>query len=44
MDAGSQRVLDYLTEVEEAAEEVITTKQQVCCDEPQIVSFFKSHV
>uniref|UniRef100_A0A8C7XJV8 p53 and DNA damage-regulated protein 1 n=1 Tax=Oryzias sinensis TaxID=183150 RepID=A0A8C7XJV8_9TELE len=29
MDAGSQRVLDYLTEVEEAAEEVITTKQQI---------------
>lgn len=29
MDAGSQRVLQYLTEVEEAAEDVLTTKQQV---------------
>lgn len=29
MDAESQRVLDYLTEVEEAAEDVLTTKQQV---------------
>ncbi|XP_054880422.1 p53 and DNA damage-regulated protein 1 [Poeciliopsis prolifica] len=29
MDAGSQRVLQYLTEVEEAAEDVLTTKQQI---------------
>ncbi|XP_035518210.1 p53 and DNA damage-regulated protein 1 [Morone saxatilis] len=29
MDAVSQRVLDYLTEVEGAAEEVLTTKQQI---------------
>ncbi|XP_051271038.1 p53 and DNA damage-regulated protein 1 [Dicentrarchus labrax] len=29
MDAVSQRVLDYLTEVEEAAEDVLTTKQQI---------------
>ncbi|KAG8007344.1 p53 and DNA damage-regulated protein 1 [Nibea albiflora] len=29
MDAGSQRVLEYLTQVEEAAEEVLTTKQQI---------------
>ncbi|XP_049441944.1 p53 and DNA damage-regulated protein 1 [Epinephelus fuscoguttatus] len=29
MDAESQRVLDYLTEVEEAAEDVLTTKQQI---------------
>uniref|UniRef100_A0A8C6UF50 P53 and DNA-damage regulated 1 n=1 Tax=Neogobius melanostomus TaxID=47308 RepID=A0A8C6UF50_9GOBI len=29
MDVDSQRVLEYLTLVEEAAEEVLTTKQQV---------------
>ncbi|XP_070705656.1 p53 and DNA damage-regulated protein 1 [Pempheris klunzingeri] len=29
MDAASQRVLEYLTEVEEAAEDVLTTKQQI---------------
>ncbi|XP_076601883.1 p53 and DNA damage-regulated protein 1 [Chaetodon auriga] len=29
MDAESQRVLKYLTEVEEAAEDVLTTKQQI---------------
>uniref|UniRef100_A0A087XSJ6 p53 and DNA damage-regulated protein 1 n=1 Tax=Poecilia formosa TaxID=48698 RepID=A0A087XSJ6_POEFO len=29
MDAGSQRVLQYLTEVEEAAEDVLTIKQQI---------------
>lgn len=29
MDAVSQRVLNYLTEVEEAAEDVLTSKQQV---------------
>uniref|UniRef100_A0A3Q3WE36 p53 and DNA damage-regulated protein 1 n=1 Tax=Mola mola TaxID=94237 RepID=A0A3Q3WE36_MOLML len=29
MDATSQRVLQYLTEVEEAAEDVLTTKQQI---------------
>lgn len=29
MDEVSQRVLEYLTEVEEAAEDVLTTKQQV---------------
>lgn len=29
MDAVSQRVLEYLTEVEEVAEDVLTTKQQV---------------
>uniref|UniRef100_A0A3P8TBX5 p53 and DNA damage-regulated protein 1 n=1 Tax=Amphiprion percula TaxID=161767 RepID=A0A3P8TBX5_AMPPE len=29
MDAESQRVLEYLTEVEEAAEDVLTTKQQI---------------
>ncbi|XP_012728845.2 p53 and DNA damage-regulated protein 1 [Fundulus heteroclitus] len=29
MDAGSQHVLQYLTEVEEAAEDVLTTKQQI---------------
>ncbi|KAM9361978.1 p53 and DNA damage-regulated protein 1 [Symphorus nematophorus] len=29
MDAVSQRVLEYLTEVEEAAEDVLTTKQQI---------------
>ncbi|KAM4588203.1 p53 and DNA damage-regulated protein 1 isoform 1-T2 [Odontesthes bonariensis] len=29
MDADSQRVLEYLTEVEEAAEDVLTTKQQI---------------
>ncbi|XP_038553711.1 p53 and DNA damage-regulated protein 1 [Micropterus salmoides] len=29
MDAVSQRVLDYLTEVEEAAEDVLATKQQI---------------
>ncbi|XP_042357498.1 p53 and DNA damage-regulated protein 1 [Plectropomus leopardus] len=29
MDASSQRVLEYLTEVEEAAEDVLTTKQQI---------------
>lgn len=29
MDADSQRVLDYLTDVEEAAEDALTTKQQV---------------
>ncbi|XP_034054552.1 p53 and DNA damage-regulated protein 1 [Gymnodraco acuticeps] len=29
MDAVSQRVLEHLTEVEEAAEEVLSTKQQV---------------
>ncbi|KAL7407294.1 hypothetical protein ABVT39_006361 [Epinephelus coioides] len=29
MDAESQRALDYLTEVEEAAEDVLTTKQQI---------------
>lgn len=29
MDAESQRVLEYLTAVEEAAEDVLTTKQQV---------------
>ncbi|XP_070759088.1 p53 and DNA damage-regulated protein 1 [Enoplosus armatus] len=29
MDAVSQRVLDYLTEVEEAAEDVLTAKQQI---------------
>lgn len=29
MDADTQRVLEYLTEVEETAEDVLTTKQQV---------------
>ncbi|XP_037107381.1 p53 and DNA damage-regulated protein 1 isoform X2 [Syngnathus acus] len=29
MDWESQRVVDYLTEVEEAAEQVLTTKQQI---------------
>ncbi|KAJ0023309.1 hypothetical protein NQD34_003208 [Periophthalmus magnuspinnatus] len=29
MDADSQRVLEHLTEVEEAAEDVLTTKQQI---------------
>lgn len=29
MDAESQRVLEYLTDVEEAAEDVLTSKQQV---------------
>ncbi|XP_053171076.1 p53 and DNA damage-regulated protein 1 [Scomber japonicus] len=29
MDAESQRVLDYLSEVEEAAEDVLTSKQQI---------------
>uniref|UniRef100_A0A8C6UKL6 p53 and DNA damage-regulated protein 1 n=1 Tax=Neogobius melanostomus TaxID=47308 RepID=A0A8C6UKL6_9GOBI len=29
MDVDSQRVLEYLTLVEEAAEEVLTTKQQI---------------
>ncbi|CAK6972655.1 p53 and DNA damage-regulated protein 1 [Scomber scombrus] len=29
MDAESQRVLDYLSEVEEAAEDVLTAKQQI---------------
>nr|XP_020473939.1 p53 and DNA damage-regulated protein 1 [Monopterus albus] len=29
MDAVTQRVLEYLTEVEEAAEDVLTTKQQI---------------
>ncbi|XP_044027528.1 p53 and DNA damage-regulated protein 1 [Siniperca chuatsi] len=29
MDAVSQRVLDYLTEVEEAAEDVLAAKQQI---------------
>ena len=29
MDAVSERVLEYLTEVEEAAEDVLATKQQV---------------
>lgn len=29
MDSVSQRVLEYLTEIEEAAEDVLTTKQQV---------------
>ncbi|XP_059186179.1 p53 and DNA damage-regulated protein 1 [Centropristis striata] len=29
MDAVSQRVLEYMTEVEEAAEDVLTTKQQI---------------
>lgn len=29
MEAESQRVLEYLTEVEEAAEDVLTSKQQV---------------
>ncbi|KAG7473172.1 p53 and DNA damage-regulated protein 1 [Solea senegalensis] len=29
MDAVSQRVLQYLTEVEEAAEDVLTSKQQI---------------
>ncbi|XP_026163736.1 p53 and DNA damage-regulated protein 1 [Mastacembelus armatus] len=29
MDAGCQRVLEYLTEVEEVAEDVLTTKQQI---------------
>ncbi|CAG5984499.1 p53 and DNA damage-regulated protein 1 [Menidia menidia] len=29
MEADSQRVLEYLTEVEEAAEDVLTTKQQI---------------
>lgn len=29
MDAVSQRSVEYLTEVEEAAEDVLTTKQQV---------------
>lgn len=29
MEADTQRVLEYLTEVEEAAEDVLTTKQQV---------------
>lgn len=29
MDAESQRILEYLTEVEEAAEDVLTTKQQI---------------
>ncbi|XP_069031581.1 p53 and DNA damage-regulated protein 1 isoform X2 [Embiotoca jacksoni] len=29
MDAESQRALEYLTEVEEAAEDVLTTKQQI---------------
>lgn len=29
MDGESKRVLEYLTEVEVAAEDVLTTKQQV---------------
>ncbi|KAM7402746.1 hypothetical protein PAMP_017960 [Pampus punctatissimus] len=29
MDAESQRILEYLAEVEEAAEDVLTTKQQI---------------
>lgn len=29
MDAESKRVLEYLTEIEEAAEDVLSTKQQV---------------
>ncbi|XP_067444526.1 p53 and DNA damage-regulated protein 1-like [Thunnus thynnus] len=29
MDAESQRVLEYLSEVEEAAEDVLTSKQQI---------------
>ncbi|KAM9364310.1 p53 and DNA damage-regulated protein 1 [Pholidichthys leucotaenia] len=29
MDADSQRVLDYLTELEEAAEDILTCKQQI---------------
>lgn len=29
MDTDTQRILEYLTEVEEAAEDVLTTKQQV---------------
>ncbi|XP_071350894.1 p53 and DNA damage-regulated protein 1 [Trachinotus anak] len=29
MDAVSQRVMEYLTEVEEGAEDVLTTKQQI---------------
>ncbi|XP_028262941.1 p53 and DNA damage-regulated protein 1 [Parambassis ranga] len=29
MDGESQRILEYLTEVEEAAEDVLTTKQQI---------------
>ncbi|AWP03468.1 putative p53 and DNA damage-regulated protein 1 isoform 2 [Scophthalmus maximus] len=29
MDAESQRVLEYLTEVEEGAEDVLATKQQI---------------
>ncbi|KAJ0068375.1 hypothetical protein NL108_005958 [Boleophthalmus pectinirostris] len=29
MDTDSQRVLEYLTKVEEAAEDVLTTKQQI---------------
>lgn len=29
MDADTQQVLEYLTQVEEAAEDVLSTKQQV---------------
>lgn len=29
MEADTQRVLEYLTQVEEAAEDVLSTKQQV---------------
>lgn len=29
MDADTQRVLEYLTQIEEAAEDVLSTKQQV---------------
>lgn len=32
MDADTQRILEYLTEVEEAAEDVLTTKQQVAAE------------
>lgn len=32
MDADTQRILEYLTAVEEAAEDVLTTKQQVAVE------------
>lgn len=32
MEADAQRILEYLTEVEEAAEDVLTTKQQVAVE------------
>lgn len=34
MDGESKRVLEYLTEVEVAAEDVLTTKQQVTKNHP----------